>query len=308
MKVLLTGATGFIGSHVARLLVSSGEQVTALIKPSTERWRIAALVDAINIIECDVGDRAFLEPRLRHDPPDVCVHLAWHGWSGPSLTAEENLSSLAASLELLRTLTRVGCRRFVGVGTCFEYEPVSAPMSETSPVKPNDLYGVCKDSLSVVAQALAPIARMDVAWVRVFLVYGPFDDQRRLVPSLALSLIRNQPAKMTLGEQVRDVIHVEDAASAIWAIARSTHTGPVNVASGVGVRVVDIAREIAGIVGRPELLQVGALPYRASEPPVLVADTTLLRNAIGWSPRYDLKTGLTQTVAWWRAQEGKHGC
>jgi nucleoside-diphosphate-sugar epimerase len=302
MKVLLTGATGFIGSHLARLLVSGGHQVTAIIKPSTSRWRIADLKDAIDIIECDLGDRASLEPQLRPNVPDVCVHLAWHGWSGPSLTAEENLSSLAASLELLRTLTHVGCPRFVGIGTCFEYDPASDTMSEASPLGPQDLYGVCKHSLSNAAQALSPIARMSVAWARVFLVYGPFDDERRLVPSLTLSLIRGEPAKMTAGEQIRDVIHVEDAASAIWAIARSAHTGPVNVASGVRVRVVDIAGEIAAIVGRPELLQVGALAYRTGEPPVLVADTTLLRDKVGWSPRYDLTAGLTQTVAWWRAQ------
>lgn len=306
MRVLLTGATGFIGSHVARLLIANGEQVTAIIKPSTSRWRIADLQGAMRILECDLGDRAQLEPLLREDVPDVCLHLAWHGWSGPSLTAEENLSSLAASLELLRTLAHVGCARFVGVGTCFEYDSASALMSETSPVGPTDLYGACKHSLSIAAQALAPIARMSVAWARVFLVYGPFDDERRLVPSLVRSLIRDQPAKMTLGEQVRDVMHVEDAASAIWAIARSTHTGPVNVASGVPVKVVDIAREIASIVGRPDLLQVGALPYRAFEPPVFVADTTLLREQVGWSPRFDLRAGLTHTVAWWRAHEGTH--
>lgn len=305
MKVLLTGATGFIGSHVARLLVASGAAVTAVIKPSTQRSRITDLEGAIKVIPCDVGDREFLEPRLREDVPDVCIHLAWHGWSGPSLTADDNLASMAASLKLLRTLVDVGCPRFVGVGTCFEYDPASVAMSELSPVMPKDLYGACKHELSVVAQALKPITSMSVAWARVFLVYGPSDDERRLVPSLVRSLIRGEPAKMTLGEQVRDVVHVEDAASAIWAIARSTHVGPVNVASGVPVRVVDIAQEIAGIVGRPELLQVGALPYRALEPPVLVADTTLLREAIGWSPRFDLRTGLTQTVAWWRSSEAK---
>lgn len=302
MKVLLTGSTGFIGSHLARLLVSGGHQVTAIIKPSTSRWRIADLATAIDVIECDLGDRALLEPQLRRRVPDVCVHLAWHGWSGPSPAAEENLSSLAASLELLRTLTHVGCPRFVGVGTCFEYAASSSPMSEKSPLAPQDLYGVCKHSLAIAAAALSPVARMSVAWARVFLVYGPFDDERRLVPSLALSLLRGDVAKLTPGEQTRDVLHVEDAASAIWTIARSAQTGPVNVASGVRVRVVDIARAIGAIVGRPDLLQIGALPYRPSEPPVLVADTALLRDTIGWSPRHDLTSGLTETVAWWRAQ------
>jgi UDP-glucuronate decarboxylase len=303
VKVLLTGATGFIGSHLARLLVSSGESVTAIIKPSSTRWRIADLADSLRILECDVGDRAYLAKRLSDDIPDVCIHLAWHGWSGPSLTAEENLSSLAASLELLRAVADAGCRRFVGVGTCFEYDTGVGMLSESTPAQPGDLYGLSKHSLWLAARALSPIANMGVAWARVFLVYGPFDDERRLVPSLALSLIRGEAARTTLGEQVRDIMHVEDAASAIWAIARHSFRGAVNVASGVPVKVVDIARQIGDIVGRPELLQVGALPYRVSDPPVLVADTTVLRETIGWVPHYDLRTGLAHTVAWWRAHE-----
>lgn len=303
VKVLLTGATGFIGSHLARLLISQGVQVTAVIKPFSERWRIADIVGSMRVLECEVGDRRHLEPLLRSDVPDVCIHLAWHGWSGPSLTATENLSSLAASLELLRVLADVGCRRFVGVGTCFEYDTSAGTLPETTPTRPRDLYGICKHSLYRAAEALSPIAGMHVAWARVFLVYGPFDDERRLVPSLALSLIRDEHARLTPGEQVRDVLHVEDAASAIWAIARSSYTGPVNVASGTPVKVVDLARQLAGLAGRPDLLHVGALPYRAAEPPVLVADTTVLRTAIGWSPRYDLTTGLNETLEWWRSHE-----
>jgi nucleoside-diphosphate-sugar epimerase len=175
MKVLLTGATGFIGSHVARLLVAQGVHVLAVVKPSSERSRIADLVGSLHLIECDLGDRAILEARLREERPQVCIHLAWHGWSGPSLTAEDNVSSLAASLVLLRVLSDVGCRRFVGVGTCFEYAPGDL-LSEKTPSLPTDLYGVCKHSLAVVAEALGPVARMEVAWARVFLVYGPFDN------------------------------------------------------------------------------------------------------------------------------------
>ena len=303
MKVLLTGASGFIGSHLARLLIADGQSVTAVLKPSSSRWRIADLPASLRVLECDVRDRAYLTDRLAQAPPDVCIHLAWHGWSGPSLTAEDNLSSLSASLELLRASADAGCPRFVGVGTCFEYDTTAGTLSESTPARPTDLYGVCKHALWTAAQALSPVAKMEVAWARVFLVYGPFDDERRLVPSLTRSLIHGEAARTTPGEQIRDILHVEDAASAIWAIARSRHTGEVNVASGVPVKVADIARCIGDIVGRPDLLQIGALPYRASDPPVLVADTTVLRQTIGWTPRYDLTAGLSETVAWWRAHE-----
>src|SRR5579862_429984 len=99
MKVLLTGATGFIGSHVARLLLSEGEQVSAIVKPYSDRWRIADMLSSMRLLHSSINDRPYLEPRLLDDVPDVCIHLAWHGWAGPSVTATENLSSLAASLE-----------------------------------------------------------------------------------------------------------------------------------------------------------------------------------------------------------------
>jgi nucleoside-diphosphate-sugar epimerase len=302
MNVLVTGAAGFIGSHLTRLMLSEGHAVTAVLSSSTQTKRIQDLLPRLTIIACDVGDRIEIQRRLCDAPPDVCIHLAWRGWSGPSLAAEENLTSLAASLEFLRAMADIGCPRYVGIGTCFEYEPQSAPMSEVTPTLPRDLYGVCKHALSVAAQKTADITRMQVAWARVFLVYGPHDDERRLVPSVALSLIRGEVAQTTLGEQVRDVLHVEDAASAIWAVARSQHTGPVNVASGSPIAVADIVRRISVLVGQPEQLRIGALAYRQGEPPFLVANVAVLRDVIGWRPKFDLEAGLSNAIDWWRAR------
>ena len=111
-------------------------------------------------------------------------------------------------------------------------------------------------------------------------------------------------ADVTLGEQVRDFLHVEDVCSALWAVARSAYCGPVNVASGSPATVKTVAQEIGRIIGRPDGVRLGALPYRAGEPASLAADVSRLRDTIGWRPRYTLVEGLTQTVNWWKARVG----
>lgn len=302
MRILLTGATGFIGSHLARLLTTTGHEVSVVIRPLADRWRIAEALPALRVIQHDLSEHAALRAELTAWPPDLCIHPAWRGWSGPSLTAEDNIWSLSVSLEFLRILFHVGCRRFVGVGTCFEYDTDVGTLAEDTPTRPRDLYGFCKHSLHVAAQHLARLGRMEVAWARVFHVFGPYDDARRLVPSIALSLLRDLPARVTPGEQVRDFLHVEDAASAIWAVARSGHCGAVNVASGTPTTVAEIAKEIGNVVGRPDLVRLGALPYRPDEPRRLIAVTRILRETIRWSPRHTLQSGLHDTVGWWKTR------
>ena len=302
MRVLLTGATGFIGSEMARLLLSVGQEVQAVIHPASDPWRINDVLSSLEVIRHDLADHAAIRDRLATNPPDLCIHLAWRGWSGPSLTAKDNVSSLATSLEFLRSLADAGCRRFVGVGTCFEYDTDAGVLTEEASAQPKDIYGFFKHALSRANQYMAGLSKMEVAWARVFHVYGPFDDERRLIPSIALALLQDRTAEVTSGEQVRDFLHVEDVCSAIWAVAGSAYCGPVNVASGSPVTVKAVARELGRIIGRPEGVRLGALPYRAGEPKSLAADVSRLRDTIGWRPHYTLVDGLTQTVNWWKAR------
>ena len=301
-RVLITGAAGFIGSHLARLLIREGHEVFAILRPQADRWRLTGLEQDLVVIDGDLRALPELRDRLRAARPDVCLHLAWHGWSGTA-DAEENLSSLGVSLDLLRMMPDLSCRRFVNVGTCFEYA-ASDSMTETTPLNPRELYGTCKKSLFEVAQQFSALTGVSVVTPRVFYSYGPFEDVRRLLPSVTLPLLRGEAAEVTPGAQVRDYLHVEDVASAIWAIAASDLTGAVNVASGEAVTITDIATRVGLLLGRPDLIRVGAMPYRPGESMRIVGDATRLRERLGWSPRFNLDSGLAETVRWWESRVG----
>lgn len=300
-RVLLTGAAGFIGSQIARLLVQEGHTVSAIVRPGTDRWRLRDIERDLSIIDGDLRALPPLRDALRAARPDVCLHLAWHGWSGKA-EAEQNLTSLSVSLDLLRMMPELECPRFVAVGTCFEYEFGGDRLNETTPLRPGELYGTCKKSLFEVGQQFSALTGISVVAPRVFYSYGPFEDERRLVPSVVLALLRDEMAKVTPGEQVRDYLHVQDVASAIWRVADSDVTGAVNIASGEPVTIAELATRMGQLLGKPELVQLGAMPYRPGEPMRILGDATTLRHGLGWTPRFDLDRGLAETVGWWAAR------
>lgn len=302
MKVLLTGATGFIGSHVARLLVAEGCEVHALVRPGGDAGRIADVAPSLRVLHGDLTDDAAVESILAAERPEACVHLAWDVGRDGRLDGPGNVHSLGASLRLALRLAEAGCERLVVAGTCFEYDTEAGYLSEASPVRPRTLYGASKLALWQVLERLSAAGAMEVSWLRFFYLYGPAEDERRLVPSVILSLLDGAEAKVTAGEQVRDYLHVEDAAAAVWAVMERGLTGVVNVGSGRPVTVREVVTRIGELAGRPELVKLGALPYRADDPPIVCANNGRLAGETAWSPRFGLEEGLLHTIRWWRGQ------
>lgn len=301
MKILLTGATGFIGSHLARILVREGRQVYAIVRPNSRMWRIQDIAASLNVVRCDLLAFDDLDECLTRIRPDLCLHLAWYAEPGKYLTSDKNVTMLEASLHLACRLGDLGCQRFVAAGSCFEYDTSLGYLSETSLTKPRSLYAATKLALQSVVEHLASIGGMEFAWVRIFSQYGPFEERRRLVPSVICSLLHAETAAVTAGDQIRDFLHVEDVAAALWAIARSDINGAINIGSGQPVAVREIVTRIGDILDRRELISFGALPISPSDPMFICANIRRLLEGTTWRPRYDLDRGLRQTVAWWQA-------
>jgi nucleoside-diphosphate-sugar epimerase len=155
-------------------------------------------------------------------------------------------------------------------------------------------------ALFTILQQLAQSAEVELTWVRLFYQYGPMEDERRLIPSVICSLLRDEVVKTTKGEQVLDFLHVEDIASAIWAVAKSNLSGVVNVGSGQPVTVGQIALELGNLLGKPDLIHLGALPYRPNDPMFICANNELLRKKTDWTQKYNLTTGLKNTIEWYK--------
>jgi nucleoside-diphosphate-sugar epimerase len=233
--------------------------------------------------------------------PTHLLHLAWVATPGVYWTSPDNPRWVEASLRLIEAFAAHGGQRVAVTGTCAEYDwSAGGACHETdTPTRPATLYGTCKDELRLKAEQ----SKLSLAWARLFFLYGPREHPARLVPSVANALLAGQPAETTAGDQERDFLHVEDAADALVQLLLSDVAGPVNIGSGEPVAVRSVVETIAGIVGRPDLLRLGAKPMPSNEPLQLYADVARLRHEVGWRPRIGLRQGLADTVAWWRGRD-----
>jgi len=237
--------------------------------------------------------------------PDAVLHLAWcaeHGkfWNDPA-----NQVWAEATFALAQVAADAGVRRFVGTGTCFEYDwPKEGDCGEfKTPVIRHTPYDVAKTECCTRLEAYFRSAGVAFAWARLFFLYGPGEDQRRLVASVARALVLGQKAQCTRGVVTRDYIEVRDAGAALAAITLGTIQGPVNVGSGKGVRVADIATMLGRLAGRPDLVELGVLPDRPDDPPRIVANINRLQLEVGFRSKFDLESGLAAALEYWRSRE-----
>lgn len=296
-RVLVTGATGFVGRQVLAPLLARGCEVHVTTRHAQAVWPAGVVRHVTDLLDCS-GHPALLD-RVR---PDHLLHLAWYAEHGKFWNAVDNAHWLQATLSLTDRFCRSGGERFVGVGTCAEYDwRYGVCVEGVTPELPQSFYGRAKLAAGQAAAAMAAHAGVGFAWGRLFFPYGPGESPQRFIPHVVTRLLAGDAAACTHGRQFRDYLHVDDAAAAIVHLLDAPLGGPVNIGSGVPVSIGDVARRIGRMLGRENLVQLGALPDAANAAPMLVADPTRLRE-VGWAPRKSLDEGLSDTIDWWRTR------
>lgn len=268
--VLLTGPCGFVGRQVLRALVERGVQVRVVIREGSKEG-----LPTIEAIE-----KVVTTPDLFGESADwwaeVCegidtvVHVAWYAEPGKYLQAAKNIDCLAGTLRLSIGAARAQVRRFVGIGTCVEYDLAGGVLSIDTPLRPVTPYAGAKAAAFMALSQWLPSQAVEFAWCRLFYLYGEAEDKRRLVPYLRSRLAAGETANLTSGNQVRDFLDVREAGSLIADIALGSIQGAANICSGIPVKVRQFAEQIADEYGRRDLLAFGARPDDPLDPPSVV--------------------------------------
>jgi nucleoside-diphosphate-sugar epimerase len=292
-RVLVTGGGGFVGRACLAALAEQGFEVHATtrgapLNSASTRWHRLDLAKG-----ADVGSL------LSRVQPTHLLHLAWCAKPGSFWTSPENLEWLDRSIRLFQQFAECGGQRIVATGSCAEYDWSSGVCHEAhTPCLPSTLYGRTKLAAATYLEAMNGHG-LSTSWARLFFLYGPGASELRMPGAVISALLRGEFANCSGGTQRRDFLHIEDAGRAIVRLLDSDLTGPTNICSGQAVPIREIAIQTAELIGKPELLRLGAVPTAANEPPLIVGDNSRLRDELGWRPRYSMSEGLRQTIASW---------
>lgn len=287
-RLLLTGATGFVGRQ---LFPHLGSDYQVHCTSRSELRSDDATWHQIDLRDPDACRRLVAEIR-----PNLLIHTAWNTEHGLFWEAEDNSDWLEAGRALFSAFVEHGGERIIGCGSGAEYAGESSlPRRESEDVssdEPATRYGRAKLALLQHLRTL-PVGH---AWARIFLAYGPGEDHRRLVPSIARSLLRGEPAACSSGRQLRDFMDVRELGRAIAMLASSRVTGSINLGQGEECSIADVVMLLGQLAGRPDLVKLGALPDRSGEPLRLVPDLTRQTEELGFSPKIALRRGLTDAL------------
>lgn len=297
-RVLVTGASGFIGSHLARRLLHEGHDVVALVRPTSDLWRLADVLESLELMTTELQDR----PRV--GTLDSVFHLAAAGVRPDGDSRELVETNVAGTIAALELAAEARAGRFLYCGSCFEYGPGERHREDALP-RPISPYGAAKAAGWLFAEAWGRAAGggAQVVSVRPFTVYGPYEASYRLVPSISLGVARCEPVELTAGHQSRDFVYVDDAVDAMVAAVRSGAAGTFNICTGISTSVRELATQLASLAGGDLELRFGKLPTRAAEFPTLSGDPSHTGDVLGWTASTALEAGLRRTLEWFREHE-----
>ena len=312
-KVLVTGATGFIGSHLVHRLVHDDVEVHALTSSVSSVFpaRLVGLSGRVTLHEGNLCDRSAMDRLAQSVRPTHVFHLGAYTHVGKSWGRVDECiqTNVQGTINLLQALDAVGYERFVNVGTSEIYGDVEVPFREDGPVRPISPYAVSKYAGEECCRMFHAGRGWPIVRVRPFNAYGPMQSPDRVIPEIIVRGLRKQPLAMTSGRQTREFNYVDDLVDGL--VKAGTTPGIdgelFNLGCGDDIAMCDLAPLVLGLLGDPIAADIGALPDRPTEIWQMRADATKARRRLGWSSQWSLPDGLRATVDWYRSELERPG-
>ena len=294
-NIIVTGATGAVGSAVVRRAIAKGKDVTCIVHRNSKRLGNLPQSDRVHIVECDLHDYKTLSLDGQYN---AFIHLSWEKTFGASRDdAEVQTRNIQYTLDAVQLAHRSGCSVFVGAGSQAEYGVQSVDLTPDLPVKPESGYGIAKYAAGKLSAMLCGNFGMRQCWVRILSVYGPNDGANSLISYLIREFKAGNSPQLTKCEQMWDYLYADDAADAILAVAEKGKDGKAYpLGSGCGRRLSEYVEDIRNAINPTIEAQFGAKDYYPHQPMHMVADITELSLDTGWRASISFEEGIARLI------------
>lgn len=300
-KVLVTGAGGFVGANLARELLRRDCEVHVVLREGSAPWRLKDVMARMRVHRLDLSDASAVWRVISQVKPQHVFHLAAFGGYPFQKDARRIVeSNILGTWNILEALAGIEYKSFVCAGSSSEYGFKKKPMKETDLLEPAHFYAAAKASSSLLCQAFSRTYQKPATVLRLFSIYGPWEEPTRFIPVAVGNILNGRPLKIVPGKESRDFVYVDDAVDAFIRAAESPKAagGIYNVCSGKQTRIADAAMLLMKAAKKNVAVEKGAYPPRTWDTPNWVGSNAAAKKAFGWSPRTKLTEGFSKTVDW----------
>lgn len=308
-KVLITGASGFIGSHLALRLVNAGSHVAVMVRETTDLWRLREIKDSIRLCRGDLREQEQVEACVRAIRPDYVFHLGAYGVDSRERNEIQAVkTNVSGTVFLVSALLKTGCEKLLNIGSCMEYGNKAERVREDAPLEPFNIYGSTKAAGIIIAHQLAAQGGLPLVTLRAFGIFGENEGSHKFFPHIILSLLQGREVRLTGCEQFRDYCYVENLVDAFLLAAQdqACKNEIFNIGCGAIRPLKDYVEMIYAQMNCPAKPNYGAIPYRRDEVWRPHPDISKIQAVIQWAPRLSLEEGLTRTINWYRHNLDKY--
>lgn len=303
--VLISGAAGFVGNNLARHLIHCGHRVNLILRENHAEWRLGDLFEHVIIHTGDLCDQDRVKHVVRSIRPERIYHLAAHGQYSYQMDLMRILqTNIMGTANLVEACAEIGFEAFINTGSSSEYGLKSYPPRENEYLEPNSYYSVAKASATLFCRYTARKRGLRIPTLRLYSAYGPYEEPSRLIPQLIMHGFRKKFPPLVDPNIARDFIYIDDIISAYDLVADipTDDLGAVyNVGTGVQTTLGEVVKAVQSVLDVEQEPQWGTMPNRMWDTDVWVADTTSIREVIGWKPRYSFSEGFARMVDWFRS-------
>ena len=301
--ILITGAKGFIGSNLLRRLIHKGYETNIIVRTKDNCWRIEDILNKTNIFFEDLNNFKLINKIINKLKPKTIFHLAAYGaYEYQNEIEKIKKVNLDATINLLKTCSKQGFKAFVNTGSNSEYGFKKKPMKETDFLAPNSYYAIFKAATTLFCHYESISKKLPIITVRPFHVYGPYEENTRLIPTLISKLLNNQSPTLVSSNIARDMIYIDDVVDFYLMIASkpSTNGDIFNIGSGHQKTIKEVYFSISNIIKSNLKPKWNSMNNRSWDQTTWKADMSIVKKRFKWKPKNNLKQGLTKSINWHR--------